>query len=242
MAAAPRSGSKAHTAGCAKCLFLRSLREGGVTASTVAALCDRMRLQRARRGQVLYLEGNGATHLYAVRSGRVKLFRSDAHGGIRVTGLLGPGDLFGFEALFDEVYASGAEAMTDTEICLASADHLQELLHQVPGMIADFARYLHQQLSLARAQQAASTASGAPAKVAGYLIASASPSARPGAGPGELIAAEGLTLGDIGGLLGLARETVCRVLADLRAQRIVETGASGVKLLDLEALRAISGL
>ena len=226
-----RRGPKVRTADCRKCLFLKSLQDAGVPASTVLALCERMWLNHARRGQILYTEGNGATHLYAIRKGRVKLVKSDSHGRERVTGLLGPGDLFGFEALFEQAYSSGAEAIAGCELCLASADQLHDLMAEVPRVATDLAKYLHFQLSRARDRQVAVTATGASAKVAAYLLQSVD-------GDG----ADGLTLKDLGGMLGLAPETICRVMADLRTRGIVEPLPSGVRIRDVDALRLISGL
>ncbi len=41
-----RHGPKVRTADCRKCLFLKSLQDAGVPASTVMALCERMWLNQ----------------------------------------------------------------------------------------------------------------------------------------------------------------------------------------------------
>jgi len=232
---------KVRTEDCRECLFLNSLQDAGVPGSTVTALCERMWLNRARRGQILYTEGNGATHLYAIRTGRVKLVKIDAQGRTHVTGLLESGDLFGFEALFEQTYASGAEAMEDCELCLASADHLEALIAQVPRVATDMAKYLHVQLSRTRERLVAANATGAPAKVAAFLLHSAGENGGKCVDNGA-VSASGLTLREVGGLLGLAHETVCRVLADLKSRGVVESLPSGYRLQDVAALREISGL
>jgi len=235
----PARAPKQRTADCINCVLLKSLREFGLPASTIKAVCERMWLNRVRRGQVLYTEGNGATHFYAIRSGRVKLVKVNASGRGHVTSLLRSGDMFGFEALFDETYATGAEAITHCELCLASADHLGELMEQVPRVARDLARYLHVQLSRSRDRQVAATARGASARVAAYLLHALSGDGRNG---GRKIASQDLTLKELGGILGLAPETVCRVLARLRKRGIVENLPSGLLVKDIDALRLISGL
>jgi CRP-like cAMP-binding protein len=235
----PAHRPKQLTADCKNCLLLNSLRGFGLPATTIQAICERMWLNRVRRGQVLYTEGNGATHLYAIRSGRVKLVKVNASGRAHVTSHLRSGDLFGFEALFDQTYATGAETVTDCDLCLASADHLQGLMEQFPRVATDLARYLHVQLSRARERQVAATTPGASARVAAYLIHSL---ASNGSGEGRRIAARDLTLKELGGILGLAPETICRVLADLRSRGIVESIPSGVLVKDVDTLRQISGL
>jgi CRP/FNR family transcriptional regulator len=197
---------------------MSSLREAGVGSSTIQAICQSMWLNRAQRKQLLYCEGNGATHLYAIRSGKVKLLNSDTSGRTRVTAILESGDLFGFEAIFDYAYDSFAEALTDCELCLASADQLKRLVAEVPSIATDLARYLHHQLSRTRERQMVVTATGASAKVAGCDV----------------------TLGDLGAMLGLSPEAACRVLSSLKADGIVETRPAGILVRDVDSLRRMA--
>ena len=233
-----RRGRKVRTSDCRNCLLLSSLRDGGVPASTIKAICDSMWLNRARRRQILYTEGNGATHLYAIRSGKVKLLKGDASGRTHVTAVLESGDLFGFEAIFEHEYGSCAEALTDCELCLASADQLKRLVAEVPRIATDLARYLHRQLSRARERQVAVTATGASAKMAGYLLHSLGgndPSA-----DDSLTVARDLTLSDLGGILGVSPETACRVLSNLKARGIVESDPPGIRVRDVDTLRRMA--
>ncbi len=228
--------SKVRTADCNHCLLLQSLHGGGVPGSTIQAICERMWLNRARRKQTLYSEGNGATHLYALRSGRVKLVRVDAFGRAHVAALLGSGDLFGIEAIFDDTYSTCAESLTDCELCLCSADQIRELMAQVPRMAGDLARYLHRQLALARDWQVVASAPSAQAKLASYLLHGLPEDADL---EGARVACD-LKLRDLGGILGVSAETVCRALADLRTRGIIESGTSGIRVLDAEALRRLA--
>jgi CRP/FNR family transcriptional regulator len=231
---APRG--KTRTSDCRHCLLLHSLQEGGVPASTVHAICERMWLNRVSHKQILYTEGNGATHLYALRSGRVKLVRVDAFGRAHVVALLGSGDLFGIEAIFADSYGTGAEALTHCELCLCSSDQIKSLMTGVPRVAADLARYLHRQLCLARDWQVLASAPSAQAKLAGYLLRGL-----PEAPDLEGVrVARDLKLRDLGGILGISAETVCRALTDLRTRGIVKTGASGICVLDIEALRQLA--
>jgi CRP-like cAMP-binding protein len=232
---------KARTADCRHCLLMSSLHAASVPASTIQQVCDRMWLNRARRRQTLYVEGNGATHLYAIRSGKVKLVKTVSSGQLRVTAILTAGDLFGFEAVFDDAYATGAEALADCELCLASADHLTELMAETPRVARDLARYLHVQLSRTRDRQIAITATGAPAKMAGYLLHSL-PLNGDETDDDQIVSCCELTLTDLGGLLGMSPETACRVLSNLKSRGIVETVPAGIRVRDLRRLRRVAGM
>jgi CRP/FNR family transcriptional regulator len=101
---------------------------------------------------------------------------------------------------------------------------------------SDLARYLHQQLSLARDRQVVAAAPSAQAKLAGYLLHRLPEDSD----PNDCWVARHLTLRDLGGILGISGETVCRALAELRERGIVETSAAGIRVLDAEALRQIA--
>jgi CRP/FNR family transcriptional regulator len=229
---------KVRTADCSKCVIMSSLRAAGVSSPTIQATCESMWLNRAQRKQVLYSEGNGATHLYAIRSGKVKIQKLDVSGRSSVTAILRAGDLFGFEAIFDDTYDSFAEALTDCELCLASADHLHRLIADEPRIATDLARYLHHQLSRTRDHQSVVTATGATAKLAGYLLHSLEwNDEKDDRGP---MVAHDLTLGDLGGILGISAETACRVLSRLKTKGIVETHSAGILVRDIDRLRRLA--
>ncbi|MFQ6045763.1 MAG: Crp/Fnr family transcriptional regulator [Gemmatimonadales bacterium] len=202
------------------------------------ALCERMWLNRVRRRQILYVEGNRATHFYAVRSGKVKLVRIIGGGREHVTAILEAGDLFGFEAVFDDSYSSDAVTLTDAELCLVSGAELSELTVEVPRLMTDIARYLSFQLCRTRHRQAWLTASSASAKLAGYLLQGLRSH---GAPDDDSTVAGDLTLRDLAGILGMAPETVCRARRDLAERGIIETLPSGVRVRDQESLRRVAG-
>jgi len=209
---------------CLKCV--RRLVDSGLPAALGEALCERMWRQRMKRGQVLYVEGNRATHFYAVHSGRVKLVVDDRHGREHITAIMESGDLFGFESLFGDVYEINAETLTDGELCVGDGDRIRQLLDQTPTIAIDLSRYLHRQLRRIRARQAFLGASSAHARVAGYILH------RLGSNPGkgELRIPNDLTLKELGGMLGLSPETVCRMLGKLKAAGTLELGTDSIRI------------
>ena len=232
-----RFGRKVQTSDCSKCLLLKSLVDAGLPMPTIRAICDRMWLNLVKRRQILFVEGNRATHLYAVRKGKVKLIKVDAGGREHVTAILESGDLFGLEAVFDETYSTGAEALTDCELCLAPRGELEVLLSEVPTLAIDLARYLHHRLVHARRRHLYLGTSGARAKLAGYLLDGLGD-----ADPEDATVPHDLTLKEIGGVLGLSPETVCRTLGTFKAKEIIEIHSDRIRIQDVAALRRMAGV
>ena len=229
------SGRKVRTADCRRCKIWRSLKRSGLPASSTQAICERMWLNRVRKRQLLYSEGNQATHLYAIRAGSVKLTRSDASGREHITAILESGSLFGFEAAFDEAYVTGAEVHADSELCLLPAGDLRQLIQDVPGLGADIARYLHRRLVSADQRLAFLGNPGAQSRMAGYLLwRLPEDSGRPRCVPHEL------TQRELGGMLGLSAETVCRTLRLFEAEGLLAQRPGEILLHDVDALAQLA--
>jgi CRP/FNR family transcriptional regulator len=191
-----------------------------------------MWLHRARRGQTLYLEGNRAAHLYALRRGTVKIVKLDAHGREHVTAVLKTGALFGFEAAFDEAYATGAEAGAESELCLVTREELTALMDELPGFAFVLTACLYRHWVSTQRRQAYLANPGARARLAGYLLSrlpdgDLEPSPRV---PHEL------TQRELGGILGLSPETVCRTMAALRSEGVIGMGSEEIVIREPDAL------
>jgi len=223
---------KARTGDCRNCIFLKSMVAGRMAAGSIDEICSRLRLRRVPRGKLLHREGDEATQLYALRSGRVKLFKFDEAGREHVTAVLESGDLFGFEAIFGASYAGAAATLTASEVCVASAADIAALLGTTPRLTLDFTRYLWERMARMYERQVRVSGPGARAKVAGFLLHHLP---RGGHGPADVT--HDLSLRELGASLGLAPETVCRALSGLRAEGVIERRPRGVRVRDVARLR-----
>lgn len=223
---------KRRTPDCRSCLFLGSMRAAGLPSATIDAVCGRMRLRRVPRRSVVHRQGDRAGSLFALRTGRAKVSRVDADGREHVTALAGSGDILGFEAAFDESYFESAQTLTAAELCIVPAPELRSLVAAVPRFGLDLARYLWHQVSRTRDRQVYLAGLGARARVAAFLLQLLPEG--PGAEPTVF---HHLNLRELGGALGLAPETVCRALADLRSEGTIASGPGTVRVRDLPRLR-----
>lgn len=232
----PECRGKARTADCSRCAILVGLREAGVESSGLVRMCGSLWLSRARRRQILFMEGNRATHLYALRSGRVKLVKSDAVGREHIVGILGSGSLFGLGAVFGGEYSATAEVLTDAELCVCTRDEVSAFVAEAPKFGLSLARYVSARLDEARMRQACLGAVGSRARLAAYLLYEARPS---GDGEGAKIPHD-LTHAEYGGILGIAAETVCRGLAGFRSRGWIEVGDDNIRIHDRGALERVA--
>jgi len=231
----PSGGPKPRTADCARCVILRGLQQAGLPASQMHHLCERFWLMRARRHQLLYLEGNRATHVYALRSGRVKLSKHTAAGREHIVSVLGSGALFGLAAVFGGSYEASAEALGDAVLCMGARDDMEALVGEVPSFGLTLAAHLATQLDDARIRQAGLGTVGTRARLATLLLHEATRD-----GEERTSLPRDLTLADYGAMLGAAPETVCRSLGELRDRGVLEVDSDELRIVDIHRLRRIA--
>jgi CRP/FNR family transcriptional regulator len=184
----------------------------------------------------VFAEGTDAIRAYSVTSGAVKLIRVNAGGREHVTAVLRSGDLFGLEAIFDERYRVSAETLTDCNLCGIPRHEMERLVAGAPGAALYLAEYLHHQLTRTRDRQMSLGALTAVEKFAGYLLQDIAPDGEPQS------LANHLTLKELGGVLGLSPETVCRVRSELIGQGIIEVTSTGISVRDVASLKRLAGL
>jgi CRP/FNR family transcriptional regulator len=112
-------------------------------------LCER----RFEARQALFFEGEPADHLWLVRRGEVRLYKSSAGGRTTTLESLGPGQVFGaLSALAEERYPASAEAVTDCAAwCLprdpsAPARAAPDAAREILRIVAQRLREAHEQV------------------------------------------------------------------------------------------------
>ncbi|WP_189087894.1 Crp/Fnr family transcriptional regulator [Deinococcus ruber] len=116
-------------------------------AADVQALAELARLRTLRRGDVLFHQGDAATHLYVVESGWLKVSKLAAHGQREVVlHLSGPRQMVSGVSVFvdNARYSASAAALEDAGVLTLSAEAVRHQTAQSPALaqavIAHFAK------------------------------------------------------------------------------------------------------
>jgi CRP/FNR family transcriptional regulator, cyclic AMP receptor protein len=106
--------------------FLRSSTVGG-------------RVVEYARGSVIYSQGDGATTVFYIREGRVKLSVVSSEGKEAIVGILGAGDFFGEACISGQpIRMSTATAMTTSRTLRIDKRRMQRLLTRQPSFARRF--------------------------------------------------------------------------------------------------------
>ena len=93
---------------------------------------------RLERNNTLFAEGDEASEMYVVRSGRIGIAKRSPDGRESIVALMEPGDVFGEMPLFDrEPRSAGARALERTELVRLPYDVVRAELEAQPGALWD---------------------------------------------------------------------------------------------------------
>jgi CRP-like cAMP-binding protein len=212
--------------------FLGSLTEADRTI-LLAATRDRA----VEAGESLFRHGDPGSTFALVLTGRFKVVARANTGRQVLLGLRGPGDLIGEIAILDRGGRSAdVVAVESARVALGTADALQRVLAQRPGVLLELCRTLNRRLREAdegRVELAALTGN---ARVAVRLVQLARRYGH--ASEGGLVIGLPLSQDEIADWTGLSRPAVARALAEFRRAGLVVTARRSLTLPDPDRLRA----
>lgn len=220
---------------CTDCPVLKGMLFRGLTDEQIQRLGCVFRPAHFRRGQILYFEGGNAGHVFALHSGLVKIVKSLENGKERIIRAIFPGEIFGLEAVTEQLYPLTAVTLRDCEICSVGRDELLTFLHANPDIALGMIRFLVSEMSRVRSQITDMSFKDARMKISTLLLSLLQ------AEFDQPPASQSLTLPfsrqEISEILELSPETVSRTLSSLRRERILEARGRHLEIQDVSRLQ-----
>lgn len=211
--------------------------EQEIAAEMRDLLADHMHVRHYARGELLWRQGDTAGLLVALRTGRVKMYRSLPGGGTVTLFIFLPGDILGcVPVLTGGPNASGAEALDAVEADVMPRSAFERVLIEEPALTSDLVALLSTRLRDACDVIESLSTPGAKRRVAGALLALV-PEDHP---PGEQLSVRlPVSAHEFAGALGMAPETFSRAVSDLATGGIVQRVRAGeLEILDPGGLEA----
>ncbi len=95
----------------------------------MASFTQNTNLQKFKKKQVIYAEGNHPLQLFYIKKGIVKTFKCNSEGKELITGIYGEGEFLGYVALLEEtVYRDIAVAVEYAELAVIPKDEFEFLM------------------------------------------------------------------------------------------------------------------
>src|SRR5438093_1573040 len=200
--------------------FLSRLRPG-----TVEQLLQGAVLLTIPAGSVLYPE-HGEAQAGLVLSGLLRVYVASAEGRQVTVRYARQGDVLGIAVAVGGPVRTPVQALTDAKLLMLSVATIRDLGRRDAEVAWAFAEELGRRLYDVLDELAGNVFGSVRQRVACHLLDLA---ARPQPGRPLVVAA---TQQDIAAAVGSVREVVARVLRDLRAEHLIESSATGIRIVD----------
>lgn len=192
--------------------------------------------RRLKRGEHLFNAGAPVQFVDVVREGAVKTFSTSADGEEQVYNFFTTGDLVAADNLYRTYYSCYAAAASPARVCrlplhlvrMAQQDSERFRMKSTEMLVEEVMRLR----SLLQGQRAPATA-----RVIDYLLSSTERIRRPERMCGDDLLQ--VTRTDLGRHLGLATETVSRIVKQLQRSNLVKLSGRRVRLTNVAGLRGL---
>lgn len=187
-----------------------------------------------KRGEHLYRAGDAFESVYAVRSGAIKTYAVSEDGEEQVTGFYLPGEIIGMDGISTASHVSSAKALETASVCEIPFARLEELSGRIPSLQHHFFSLMSREIQADRELHMLLGKKAAEERIASLLLSIGARQRRRG------LSADRLRLPmsryDIANYLGLAVETVSRILTRFQQQGMLEVEGRDITIVDRDTL------
>lgn len=191
-------------------------------------------VNKFRKKQVIYSEGNHPTRLYYILKGKVKAFKTHEDGKELVTELYKPGDFLGYVALLEKKpYKDTAEALEETELAIIPREDFDEIIMNNPVVARKFIQLLANDVSEKEEHLLGLAYNSLRKKVAEALLFLQAKFHQRQDNPFTInISRENLAT-----IAGTATESLIRTLSDFREEKLIDIKDGKIIILNNPALK-----
>ncbi|SDN80413.1 fumarate/nitrate reduction transcriptional regulator Fnr [Vreelandella arcis] len=188
-----------------------------------------------KKGEHLFRQGDDFTSVYAVRSGSLKQITSEGAGVDQLTNFYLPSELVGLDAIDERHYPGSVIALETTTVCEIPFDRLDQLSEKLPELRNQLYRSMSKELRDDRRMMRLLSRKTADQRLASFLVKLSDRFRRRGYSPYSFRLS--MPRADIGSYLGLAVETVSRIVSRFQAQEILAVSGREVQILNMAKLQ-----
>ncbi|MGE0311676.1 MAG: Crp/Fnr family transcriptional regulator [Lautropia sp.] len=225
-----------------------------ITSSSLVELCRLLKIaeptadtrpepafphRRVRAGVHLVCAGQPFESLYVLNAGFMKASLIGASGAEQVTAFPIRGDLIGADGLSADRHPTGVVALTDCDVVVLPMNRIARIGHEHPEIARSLLRLIAGELVREQTMVATLSMPSAEARVAHFLVEHGQ--RMKSLGFSDRAFELRMTRRDIGSYLSLQLETVSRTFSAFARGGLIAVDRRSIRLLDVEALRALDG-
>ena len=226
-------------ANCQNCSLLQLCLPMGLAEGDLEKLDNIIQRRKpVQKGDFLYHMGDPFKAVYAVRSGSFKTFTVNPDGEEQIVGFYLPGELMGIDAISANHHICSAKALETTSVCEIPYERLEQLSLEIPGLQHHLLSLMSQEIQHDQCKLMMVAKLPAEGRVANFMINLSERFKQRGYAATDFNLS--MSRNDIANLLGLAVETISRILTHFQESGILKVERKHIEILNLEQLRRIS--
>jgi CRP/FNR family transcriptional regulator, cyclic AMP receptor protein len=212
---------------------LNQLMQVSSGTNTLESLTENRNVNKYKKKQIIYSEGNHPGRLYYVLKGKVKAYKNNPDGKGLVTDLFAAGDFLGYNALLEgTAYKDTAEALEPTELAVIPGEDFEELINKNAEVANKFIQLLARNISEKKTQLLKLAYNSLRKKVADALLMLQN---KYGQNDKEDFVID-INRESLATIAGTATESLIRTLSDFRAEKLIDMKSGGIIILNQKKL------
>lgn len=189
-------------------------------------------INKYRKKQTIYNEGNRAARMFYIVKGKVKTYKTNEDGKELVVGLYSEGDFLGYLALLEGgSFKETAEAIEDSELAVIPKEDFDELMNSNPMVSHRFIQLLAKNVTDMENQLLGLAYNSLRKKVADALI-NLQKKFQKGTEPFAI----NISRENLASIAGTATESLIRTLGDFRTEKLIDIKDGNIIVLNEKKL------
>ena len=212
---------------------LHQLMQEATGNRSLQELSENRNIEKYKKKEVIYMEGNHPLRLFYVQKGKVRTFKRNDDGKELAVELYSEGDFIGHIALLEQsLYKETAEAMELCEIAIIPREDFEELLNNNPEVSMQFMRMLAKNVSIKEQQLLGLAYNSLRKKVAEALLSLCRKYNEQKVEPFAI----DISRDNLATIAGTATESLIRTLGDFREEKLIEIREGSIIVLNEKKL------
>lgn len=185
--------------------------------------------------QYVFMEGEPREAVYFIEEGTVKIFKVDEEGNEQVINILQKGEMFPHIGFFDTTpYPATAEVMERTVLFLIRIEDFDNLLMEQPAIAVKVMKIMGQKIRMLQQRVQELISQDIRHRIARTLFRLSQEVGKKV--PDGIRIEMPITNRDLANMVGSSRETINRILGQMKKEHILETDRHGILIYDIHRL------
>lgn len=213
----------------------------GLPEDELAYLEERMVDTKIKKGQTLFIEGSRPNGIFYLKKGKIKKYKTSREGKEQIIYICSIGELLGYPALLsEEPYSDSAAAIEDSIVGLISKNDFLSLLEKSKVLSKKLLVNLSHEFGVLVNGIASFSHKNVRERLSLCLLILKDK--YKGTIDTNNLVEINLTREDLANMVGIAVETLVRLLHDFKEEGIIETEGRKIRILDTKKLIKVANL